>query len=232
MTTKSADGIILPTPGEWDGRQLSASYVADYKPFNFVDGEGVRCSLYVSGCPFKCPGCYNEAAQSFRYGKSYNAELEEKILADLAQPYVAGLSLLGGEPMLATPILLPLVRRVRAEFGDTKDIWVWSGYTFERLMIDTSDKHELLELCDVLVDGPFIKQLYHHDLAFRGSKNQRIIDLAATRAKMAQLGLAPSAADSADDAATAYHDAVVLWDSGRPDKEDSVPFLKPAAPSS
>ncbi|MDO5025265.1 MAG: anaerobic ribonucleoside-triphosphate reductase activating protein [Trueperella sp.] len=236
MTTKSADGVTLPLPGEWDGRQLSASYVADYKPFNFVDGEGVRCSLYVSGCPFKCPGCYNEAAQSFRYGKPYTPELVAQILADLAQPYVAGLSLVGGEPMLATPILLPLVRQVRAEFGDTKDIWVWSGYTFESLMVDTSDKQELLELCDVLVDGPFINRLYHHDLAFRGSRNQRIIDLAATRAQLAELGLVPSPAESRDDAAAvetaSYTAAVVPWSSGRRDSEDSVPFLKPAAPSS
>lgn len=186
MPVKDSDGITIPCTGEWDGRVLFAGNYADYKPFNFVDGEGVRCSLYVSGCPFKCPNCYNRAAQSFRYGQRYDDELEERILTDLAQPYVAGLSLVGGEPMLATPILLPLVRRVRERFGvgaaAAKDVWVWSGYTYEQLLVDTPDKRELLDLCDVLVDGPFIQRLYHHDLAFRGSGNQRIIDLQASRA--------------------------------------------------
>ncbi len=175
MSYKDENGVVQPAPCEWDAASLSQGYIADYKAFNFVDGEGVRCSLYVSGCPFKCPGCYNKAAQSFRYGKPYTEELEAQIMADLAQPYVAGLSLLGGEPFLNTPILLPLARRVRQEFGDTKTMWVWSGYTHEQLLQDTEDKRELLELCDVLVDGPFIQDLYHHDLAFRGSRNQRII---------------------------------------------------------
>lgn len=210
MPVIDSDGITQPRSGEWDGNVLSAGYVADYKPFNFVDGEGVRCSLYVSGCPFKCPGCYNEAAQSFRYGKPYTQELEDRIIADLAQPYVAGLSLVGGEPMLSTPVLLPLVRRVVQEFGDEKTIWIWSGYTYEQLIEENPDKVELINHCDVLVDGPFIKRLYHHDLAFRGSSNQRIIDLKASR--------------TAGEA--------VLWESGRRDSEGTVPFLTPAAPRS
>lgn len=179
------DGVTVPAPCQWDGRVLFAGNYADYKPFNFVDGEGVRCSLYVSGCPFRCPNCYNRATQSFRYGQPYTDELEERILADIAKPYVAGLSLLGGEPMLATPILIPLVRRFRERFGSgeeaTRDVWLWSGYTYEQLLVDTPDKRELLDLVDVLVDGPFIQRLYHHDLAFRGSANQRIIDLRASR---------------------------------------------------
>ncbi|MBM7824366.1 anaerobic ribonucleoside-triphosphate reductase activating protein [Arcanobacterium pluranimalium] len=179
MPEKDEHGIVQPSPCEWSGAALSQGYIADYKPFNFVDGEGVRCSLYVSGCPFRCPGCYNRAAQSFKYGTLYTQELEEKILTDLAQPYVAGLSLLGGEPFLNTPILIPLAKRVRDTFGADKTIWVWSGYTHEQLLADTPDKRELLDLCDVLVDGPFIQSLYHHDLAFRGSKNQRIIHLRA-----------------------------------------------------
>ncbi|WP_367257963.1 anaerobic ribonucleoside-triphosphate reductase activating protein [Trueperella pyogenes] len=185
MVVRNGDGVAIPAPCEWDGRVLFAGNYADYKPFNFVDGEGVRCSLYVSGCPFKCPECYNRAAQSFRYGRPYTAELEERILADLAQPYVAGLSLVGGEPMLATPILLPLLRSFRERFGAgeaaTRDVWLWSGYTYEQILADTPDKRELLDLVDVLVDGPFIRRLYRNDLAFRGSSNQRIIDLSASR---------------------------------------------------
>ncbi|MGO1459418.1 MAG: anaerobic ribonucleoside-triphosphate reductase activating protein [Flaviflexus sp.] len=210
MPLIDADGVTQPATGEWQGSVLSSSYIADYKPFNFVDGEGVRCSLYVSGCPFKCPGCYNEAAQSFRYGKKYDEELEERIFADVAQPYVAGLSFVGGEPFLATPVLLRIARRLREEFGDEKTIWIWSGYTYEQLLDEGADKNELLDLCEVLVDGPFIKRLYHHDLAFRGSSNQRIIDLRAS----------------------AQEGSAVLWESGRRDTEEAVPFLTPAAPRS
>ncbi|MDP9831451.1 4Fe-4S cluster-binding domain-containing protein [Trueperella abortisuis] len=76
------DGVTVPAPCQWDGRALFAGNYADYKPFNFVDGEGVRCSLYVSGCPFRCPNCYNRATQSFRYGQPYTDELEERILAE------------------------------------------------------------------------------------------------------------------------------------------------------
>lgn len=177
MTTKDVHGITLPARAEWDGRVLSRGFIADYKPFNFVDGEGVRCSIYVSGCPFKCPGCYNKAAQSFRYGTPYTAELEERILADLAQPYVAGLTLLGGEPFLNTPVLTGLCRRMRTELGAEKTVWAWTGYLFEDLLHETPDKRELLELCDVIVDGPFIQALYRSDLAFRGSSNQRVIDV-------------------------------------------------------
>ncbi|KGF05735.1 anaerobic ribonucleoside-triphosphate reductase activating protein [Arcanobacterium sp. S3PF19] len=176
MAKKDAYGITQPDVGEWRGEKLCRRYIADYKPFNFVDGEGVRCSLYVSGCPFKCPGCYNAAAQSFRYGRQYTAELEEQIISDLAQPYVAGLSLLGGEPFLSTPILLPLVRKVRKRFGKEKTVWIWSGYLYEQLLAEP-EKRELLNLCDVLVDGPFIRKKFVRDLPFRGSLNQRIIDL-------------------------------------------------------
>lgn len=174
-------GIRQPSPGAW-GQSFTQRFVADYKPFNFVDGEGVRCSLYVSGCPFRCPGCYNKAAQSFRYGHPYTAELEDRIMADLAQSYVQGLTLVGGEPFLNTDVCLALARRLRHEFGSHKDVWAWSGYTFEQLLEDTADKRELLGMIDVLVDGPFVRALYDSDLAFRGSSNQRIIDVPASLA--------------------------------------------------
>lgn len=164
-----------PKPQEWKAAEWSQGYVADYKPFNFVDGEGVRCSLYVSGCLFQCPGCYNRAAQSFRYGKPYTEELEEQIIEDLSHDYVQGLTLLGGEPFLNTPILLPLVKRIRDTFGQEKDIWSWTGYTWEELLLETEDKLELLSYVDVVVDGRF--ELAQRDLSlrFRGSTNQRII---------------------------------------------------------
>lgn len=171
-----------PLPGQWLAETLSQGYVADYKPFEFVDGEGVRCSLYVSGCLFACAGCFNRATWSFRYGTPYTAELETRILADLAQPYVQGLTLLGGEPFLNTGVCLALVRRVRARFGADKDIWSWTGYTYEQLMLDSADKLDLLGQLDVLVDGPFDQTLRDPRLRFRGSSNQRLIDVPASLA--------------------------------------------------
>ncbi|WP_062377830.1 anaerobic ribonucleoside-triphosphate reductase activating protein [Demequina pelophila] len=165
----------------WLADRVSQGYVADYKPFTFVDGEGVRCSLYVSGCLFACDGCFNEDAWSFRCGAPFDRELEDRILADLAHPGVQGLSLLGGEPMLNTGVCLAVVRRMRAELPG-KDVWCWSGYRFEQLLADSADKRELLEQIDVLVDGPFNIAQRDLTLAFRGSRNQRVVDVKASLA--------------------------------------------------
>lgn len=146
-----------------------------------VDGEGVRCSLYVSGCLFACEGCFNEAAWSFRHGTPYTRELEDRILADLAHPAVQGLSLLGGEPFLNTGVCLRLVRRVRADLPG-RDLWAWSGYTFEELLGETPDKRALLGELDVLVDGRFELAQRDLTLAFRGSRNQRVVDVPASLA--------------------------------------------------
>lgn len=166
-----------PKPQEWQSAQLTKHHIADYKPFNFVDGEGVRCSLYVSGCLFACEGCYNKVAQSFQYGTPYTKELEDRIIEDLAKPYVQGLTLLGGEPFLNTGVTIQLAKRIRAEFGNTKDIWSWTGYTWDELMVETSDKLELLSLIDIVVDGRFELSKKDLSLQFRGSSNQRIIDV-------------------------------------------------------
>lgn len=171
-----------PVPGEWLAERLSHDYVGDYKPFQFVDGEGVRCSLYVSGCLFACDGCFNEATWSFRYGRPYSDELEDRILADLAQPYVQGLTLLGGEPFLNTGVCLRLVARMRRELGRTRDVWAWSGYTFEELLADSDDKRALLDEVDVLVDGRYRADLRDLRLQFRGSSNQRLVDVPASLA--------------------------------------------------
>ena len=166
-----------PRPQEWLAQDHSLQYIADYKPFNMVDGEGVRCSLYVSGCLFNCPGCYNRVAQNFHYGKPYTQQLEDQIIQDLSQSYVQGLTLLGGEPFLNTQVCLKLVRRVRKEFGHKKDIWSWSGYTWEELMQESADKLALLNYLDILVDGRFLEAKKDLTLQFRGSSNQRIIDV-------------------------------------------------------
>lgn len=148
---------------------MGKGYYADYKPFTVADGEGFRCSLYVSGCTFNCEGCWNKAAQSFRFGKPYTEELQEQILNDLDKPWVQGLSLLGGEPYQNIEIVLPLVQAVRERFGTSKDIWCWTGNTLEEVK-----HHPLTEYVDVLVDGRYVEELGDTSLPWCGSSNQQV----------------------------------------------------------
>lgn len=168
-------------PLTWTAAKLSQNYVADYKPFVMVDGEGVRCSLYVSGCTFACVGCFNQAAWPFRYGKPFDEELQARISEDLRHSAVQGLSLLGGEPFLNTQVCLSVVKNLREEHSDRKDVWCWSGFTFDELMSlrgpEHSDKRELLSMVDILVEGRFDITQRDLTLAFRGSRNQRVIDV-------------------------------------------------------
>ena len=166
-----------PKPQEWKTEDYSQKKRADYKAFNFVDGEGVRNSLYVSGCLFACEGCFNKAVQNFNYGTPFTESLMNQIIEDLSHDYVQGLTLLGGEPFLNTDVCLSVVKRVRETFGSAKDIWSWSGYTFEELLLETPDKLELLHSIDILVDGRFELAKRNLNLQFRGSSNQRIIDV-------------------------------------------------------
>ncbi|MEB8140324.1 anaerobic ribonucleoside-triphosphate reductase activating protein [Enterococcus faecalis] len=166
-----------PKPQEWKTEDYSQKKIADYKAFNFVDGEGVRNSLYVSGCLFACEGCFNKAVQNFNYGTPFTESLMNQIIEDLSHNYVQGLTLLGGEPFLNTDVCLSVVKRVRETFGSAKDIWSWSGYTFEELLLETPDKLELLHSIDILVDGRFELAKRNLNLQFRGSSNQRIIDV-------------------------------------------------------
>lgn len=167
-----------PKPGQWTNR-MSHNMIADYKRFLMTDGEGIRCSLYVSGCPFHCVECYNSSIWDFQAGHEYNDKLEAQIMDSLAQSFVQGITFLGGEPLLNTGVLLPLARKIRERFGHTKDIWCWTGYTWEELMRDgeTQDKLDLLHEIDILVDGRYIKTLHDSLLQFRGSRNQRILDV-------------------------------------------------------
>ncbi|MGF7440311.1 anaerobic ribonucleoside-triphosphate reductase activating protein [Enterococcus faecalis] len=166
-----------PKPQEWKTEDYSQKKIADYKAFNFVDGEGVRNSLYVSGCLFACEGCFNKAVQNFNYGTPFTESLMNQIIEDLSHDYIQGLTLLGGEPFLNTDVCLSVVKRVRETFGSAKDIWSWSGYTFEELLLETPDKLELLHSIDILVDGRFELAKRNLNLQFRGSSNQRIIDV-------------------------------------------------------
>lgn len=168
-----------PRAGQWRSERMSRSMVADYKRFVMTDGEGIRCSVYVSGCPFRCVGCFNASIWDFGAGHAYMDGLEERIVSDLAQPFVQGVTYLGGEPLLNTGVLLRLSRRIRAEFGSAKDIWCWTGYTWEELMRpgESADKMELLGYVDVLVDGRYLDSQRDPLLQFRGSRNQRILDV-------------------------------------------------------
>lgn len=151
-------------------------YIAKVEPRTFVDGEGVRCSIYLSGCPFDCPGCYNLAAQNFTYGEVCSDEMIEEVISYCEADYISGLSILGGEPFYNLKLAERIASRFRERFGNSKTIWVWSGFVFEYLKNDAKRRY-LLNNIDVLVDGPFMQQLFQPNLTFRGSLNQRIIDV-------------------------------------------------------
>lgn len=157
------------------------SNYGSYQPFNLIDGKGVRCSIYFSGCSLKCKGCYNKAIQNKEYGFKFGQENIDQILEDCSMSYVNGLSILGGEPMENTKAVSELIRQFRDKFDNEKNIWLWSGYTFEEI-IHKNDQLQLyiVNNIDVLVDGRFNQKLYKKGLPFRGSKNQRIIDVKKT----------------------------------------------------
>ena len=146
---------------------------AEIKKVDIANGPGVRVSLFVSGCRNHCKGCFNPETWDFDYGRPFTRATEDEIIEALRPSWIQGLSILGGEPAEEenTAILIPFLKRVRAALPD-KDIWLYSGYTYEALR----DK-EILTLADVLVDGPFLLEQKDAGLAFRGSRNQRIIDL-------------------------------------------------------
>ena len=162
---------------------------AAIKETDIANGPGVRVSLFVSGCSHHCEGCFNAEAWDYGYGQPYTRETEDHIIEALRPSYITGLSLLGGEPFdpRNQPALLPLLRRVRKELPG-KDIWCYTGYTLETdLRTDALGipeiTHELLSLIDVLVDGKFVLAKKDIQLRFRGSSNQRLIDLRRSEAE-------------------------------------------------
>jgi len=157
-------------------------YYAQIRKFDVANGPGIRSSLFVSGCTHKCPGCFNEAYQTFGFGKLWTKEVENQFIDQLKNPNIQGVSILGGEPMdqISTNELLTLVKRIKKEIG--LNIWIYSGYTYEEILKNPK-RREILNYCDVLVDGKFIKELKDLKLKFRGSKNQRIIDVKQSQEK-------------------------------------------------
>lgn len=146
---------------------------AGIKKVDIANGPGVRVSLFVSGCRNHCPGCFNPETWDFDYGEPFTDKTEEELIKALRPSWIQGLSILGGDPMEPEnqSALLPLLRRVREELPG-KDVWLYTGYRLESV-----SSSPLLDLVDVVVDGPFIETEKDISLAFRGSRNQRIIDL-------------------------------------------------------
>ena len=149
---------------------------AKIRKFDVTNGPGIRVTLFVSGCTHNCKGCFNKEQQDFMYGDIWTKEVESEFLEYVNNSNVIGVNILGGEPMDQTRDndLLNLLQQIKSETG--KNIWLWSGYTFEQIVSD-KNKNELLKNVDVLVDGRYIVGLRDIKLKYRGSKNQMVIDI-------------------------------------------------------
>ena len=169
---------------------------ATIKSYDVANGPGVRVSLFVSGCTHHCKGCFNAEAWDFNYGKPFTPEVEDQIIAYLKPWYIRGFSLLGGEPFEPEnqKALLGLMRRIRETYPE-KSVWCYTGYDYEKDILagrlgDWEITRELLSCIDILVDGEFHQSEKDLTLRFKGSRNQRIIDVKASK----------------------QADSVVLWD--------------------
>lgn len=150
---------------------------AQIRQYDIANGPGIRTTLFVSGCHFNCPGCFNKEYQDFNYGTAFTPEEMQKFI-DLGKPdNISGYSFLGGEPLdqICDDVLLKTIKEIKKQTG--KSIWLWTGYTIENL---NEKQKEIVKNIDVLVDGPFIEAEKDMRLLFRGSKNQRIIDIKKT----------------------------------------------------
>ena len=156
---------------------------ADIKKIDVANGEGVRVSVFVSGCNHHCKGCFNQCAWDFNYGKKFTEKEEQQIIDYMNHDYISGLSLLGGEPLEPKNQegLLPLVKKVKEKFPN-KDIWCYTGFDFEKDVVEKMAKNnettrELLKYIDIIVDGKFEEDKKNLKLQFRGSSNQKIVDV-------------------------------------------------------
>lgn len=158
---------------------------AEIKYMDVANGEGIRTSLFVSGCQFHCPDCFNQEAQCYKYGQEYTEQTEKEILAEIDKPYIKGLSILGGDPLWQSyHDILTLAKLVYEVKKLGKTVWLWSGFTWEELYKENYNaddiffaRQTLVELCDVFVDGRFEKDKKDLSLHWRGSSNQRVIDV-------------------------------------------------------
>lgn len=162
---------------------------ASIKKCDVANGTGIRVSLFVSGCHHHCKGCFNTDAWDFNYGNDFTEQTQEKILEALDKDYIQGLSLLGGEPLeyVNQKGLLPLVKKVKQRFPN-KTIWCYTGYLFDdevmgQMYNKWPETKELISNLDIIVDGKYDENLRDLNLKFKGSSNQRIIDVQKTLAK-------------------------------------------------
>ncbi|MDD4474913.1 MAG: anaerobic ribonucleoside-triphosphate reductase activating protein [Eubacteriales bacterium] len=156
---------------------------AKIKPHDISNGTGIRVSLFVSGCNHGCKGCFNSEAWDFGYGKPYTEAQTEQILKSLEPDYIKGFSLLGGEPFDPNnqPTVLEILKRVKSEYPE-KSVWCYTGYDLEKELLagkaeSIETVEEILGYIDILVDGRFVEELKNIKIKFRGSENQRIIDV-------------------------------------------------------
>lgn len=147
---------------------------AQIRKYDVANGPGIRTTIFVTGCTHKCHNCFNEEYQDFNFGDSWTRKETDEVIEDLKLDEVKGLTVLGGEPFQNEVDLLQVLRDIKKEVQ--KEIWIFSGYTYEEILKD-ENKKKLLEECDVLVDGRFVEALKDLSLRFRGSSNQRIIDI-------------------------------------------------------
>ena len=162
---------------------------ASIRKCDIANGDGVRVSLFVSGCRHCCTGCFNEEAQAFDYGEPFTEGTQDEIFAALEPDFITGLTLLGGEPMEPENqrALLPFLKKFRKKFGLSKTLWIYTGCVLDLETMSLKPEtynvegvtKDLLNMVDVLVDGPFIEDLKDISLKFRGSSNQRILQLSS-----------------------------------------------------
>lgn len=144
------------------------------RKYDLANGPGIRTSFFVTGCRHKCPDCFNQEYQDFSFGQEWTGAQTRQVIEYLKLEEVAGLTILGGEPFQNTEDLVHIVEEITEH--SQKSIWIYSGYYYEEILKDPRKK-ALLDLCHILVDGPFIREKKNLSLRFRGSSNQRIIDI-------------------------------------------------------
>ena len=179
---------IIQKQGRWTAPVSPRGGIVCTTVSDIANGEGVRVTLFVSGCTNHCEHCFQPQTWDFDYGQPFTSETEQQLLDLLAPSYIQGLTLLGGEPFEPENqrVLVPFVRRVRETYPQ-KTVWAFSGFTLEELRTEGSHPRceatdELLSMLDVLVDGRFVEALKDISLRFRGSSNQRLIDMKKTLA--------------------------------------------------
>ncbi len=162
-------------------------YYGNIKKYDIADGEGVRVSLFVSGCTNHCKECFQPETWSFNYGQLFAEETEQEILDALNHDYIQGFTILGGEPFEIEnqKELVKLLRKIKENYPE-KDIWSYTGFVYDRDLIPSGKRYcevtdEMLSYLDVLIDGPFMVEKKNISLSYRGSENQRVIDMKKTR---------------------------------------------------